>query len=268
VGHLGSGSYLFTSLYSGDANFQPTTGSGSAFAVVVNGTPVSLTLNTNSVPYGSTFTATVDVTGAAGLGRPTGTVTIFSSTGFTLGTVPLANLGTNDTGGTATFNATFPSINVGGYDFYAVYTPTNGNYQLGSSSFAHLTVTAEPTTLAVNCTGGFFGDTCTATVTASVTHTPVPAGYTVNFVLSGSGTGTGSGTTNAAGQANYSFAAVFGTFTVTATFPAQGNYLNSTNSGSVFCFIICGTDRTSPATEFNSLTLFQKTSQVAPFRLF
>jgi hypothetical protein len=269
IGHIGSGTYLFTSLYSGDANFQPTTGSGSAFAVVVNGTPVSLTISPSSEPYGSTFTATVDVSGGAiALGRPTGTLTIYSSTGFTLGTIPLTNQGTNDTGGTATFNATYPSINIGSYNFYAVYTPTNGNYQIGSSSYAPLTVTGEPTTLAVSCSGGFFGDTCTATVTASVTHTPVPAGYTVNFVLSGAGTGTGTGTTNAAGQATYSFSAVFGTFTVTATFPTQGNYLTSTNTASVFCFILCGTDRTSPATEFNSLTLIGRSNQAAPFRLF
>jgi hypothetical protein len=90
----------------------------------------------------------------------------------------------------------------------------------------------------------------------------------VNFVLSGAGTGTGTGTTNAAGQATYSFSAVFGTFTVTATFPTQGNYLTSTNTASVFCFILCGTDRTSPATEFNSLTLIGRSNQAAPFRLF
>ena len=268
VGHLGSGSYVFTSLYSGDANYQPTTGSGSAYAVTVNGTPVTLTLSTSSVPYGTTgLTATVTVTGTGVGGVPSGTATVYTSTGATVGTVTLTTSGVNTTG-TVTFSATAPNFNVGSYQLYAIYNSTNGNFPNGSSSDEPLTITAEPTTMAVSCSGGFFGDTCTATVTASVTHTPVPAGYTVNFVLSGSGTGTGTGTTNAAGQATYSFAAVFGSFTVTATFPTQGNYLTSTNSGSVFCFIICGTDRTSAATEFNSLTLFGQTNQAAPFRLF
>ena len=64
VGHLGSGSYLFTTLYSGDANFQPTTVSGANTAITVSGTPVTLSLSAASVLSGSTFTATVTVIGS------------------------------------------------------------------------------------------------------------------------------------------------------------------------------------------------------------
>ena len=82
VGHLGSGSYLFTTLYSGDANFQPTTVSGSNTAVTVAGTPVTLALSPASVNFGNTFTATVTVIGNATTGSyPHGTATIYAPSG-------------------------------------------------------------------------------------------------------------------------------------------------------------------------------------------
>ncbi len=63
TGRLGSGTYLFTTLYSGDTSFQPTTASGSGFAVTVAGTPVTLTPSPSSVVYSQTFTVGVSVTG-------------------------------------------------------------------------------------------------------------------------------------------------------------------------------------------------------------
>ena len=267
IGHLGSGSYLFTSLYSGDANFQPSTGSGSAFAVTVNGTPVSLTISPSSVGYGGTFTATVDVSGGAtGLGRPTGSLTIYSSTGFALGTITLTNQGTNDTGGTKTFTAVAPNLVPGSYEFYAIYTPTNGNYQLGSSSYAPLTVTTATTSTALACTYGLFSINCTATITNTVTGNPVPAGLTVDFTING-GNLTPE-TTNAAGKATFTYGEFFGSFSITATFPAQTYYQTSSASGNVVCFIICGLDRTVTGSPFTSLTLFGQANQPAPFRLF
>ena len=183
VGHLGSGSYLFTSLYSGDSNYQPATATGGSFAVTVAGTPVTLTLSPSSVPYGTTFTASVTVTGANGEGRPTGTLTIYSSTGFELGTVTLANSGTYNTAGTATFTAIAPNLNIGSYNFYALYNPSNGNYQQGTSSYAPLTVTAAPTATAIGCSYGFLTINCTATVTNTATGTTVPAGLIVDFAV-------------------------------------------------------------------------------------
>lgn len=253
VGHLGSGSYLFTSLYSGDSNFQPATGSGSAFAVTVNGTPVTLTISPASVGYGGSFTATVVVTGGAtGLGRPTGTLAIYSSTGFELGTVTLTNSGTNNTGGTATFTAVAPNLVPGSYNFYAIYTPTNGNYQLGSSSYAPLTVTAATTSTAIACNYALFSISCTATVTNTVTGHVVPAGLTVDFTLNGGANNPE--LTNAAGQATYTVGEFFGSFTVAATFPAQTYYQTSSATTNVLCFIICGLDRPSPSVPLNSFS--------------
>ncbi|HTU51809.1 MAG TPA: FG-GAP-like repeat-containing protein [Acidobacteriaceae bacterium] len=265
VGHLGSGTYLFTSLYSGDANFQPTTGSGTAFAVTVNGTPVTLTISPASVGYGGTFTASVVVTGTAGEGVPTGTLTIYSSTGFTLGTVTLTASGNNSTG-TANFTAVAPNLVPGTYNFYAVYTPTNGNYQTGSSSYAPLTVTTATTSTSIACSAGFLAINCTATVTNTVTGHAVPAGLTVDFTVNGGGATPE--TTNANGQATYSTGEIFGSFTVTATFPAQTYYQTSSASTTVLCFFICGGDRTGAGSPFNSLTLFGETNRSAPFRLF
>ena len=236
AGRLGSGQYLFTTLYSGDSNYQPATGSGSTFTVTVSGTPVTLTLSPSSVAYGNTFTVTATVTGTTGLGYPTGTVAIDSSTGATLGTVTLTNSGANNTTGTVTFTATAPNFNVGTYEIYGLYTPSTGNYQAGSSSNVMLTVTAEPTSTTINCTTGLFGGQCTARVTVTATGAPVPAGYIVDFTNNG-GAPTAE-TIGANGQASYNFGAFLGTFTVAATFPAQGNYLSSNASQTFFC-VLC-----------------------------
>lgn len=256
TGRLGSGQYVFTSLYSGDSSFQPTTASGNSFAVTVAGTPVTLTFSPSSVPYSSSFTASVSVTGTVAGGAPQGSVTIYGSNGssaFTIGTISLTASGNNGVG-QGTFTAVGPNLNVGTYQTYAYFTPSNGTYQPGSSSSETLTVTPEATSLAVTCSGGFFSDTCTATVTASNTHTGVPAGNIVDFSVSNGG-GQGTQTIGANGAASFSFGAIFGGFTVTATFPAQGNYLTSTNNTTVFCIIFCGfVARQAPILAINSLT--------------
>lgn len=251
VGHLGSGSYLFTSLYSGDANYQPSTGSGSAFAVTVNGTPVTLTISPASVVYSSTFTASVTVTGTAGLGVPTGTITLYTSTGAAVGTIPIAASGNNSVGSANITANSADGLNVGSYELYAVYTPTNGNYQQGSSADQPLVVTPEPTSTTVNCSFNFGASPCTATVT--VTGGYPPNGDQVNFT----GTGQASQTLPIIANGNtstYNFYTFIGGFTVTATFLAQGNYAASTGSVSGFCFIIFCTDRRGPPVTFNSFT--------------
>ena len=257
TGRLGSGQYLFTTLYSGDASYQPTTASGSGFAVTVAGTPVTLTLS-SPVVYSQTFVASVSVAGSAPRGAPAGTVTIYGVSGtgatFTLSTITLVANGNNGTG-TATYTAVGPNLNVGTYQLYGYYTPAGtSTYPAGSSSNVLLTVTPEPTSLAVSCSGGFFGDACTATVTASLTNTAVPAGNVVNFSVNGGAAVTE--TIGANGKATYNFSAFAGSFTVAATFPQQSNYLTSTNSTTVLCFIFCGLDRTGgnvPIVSFNAL---------------
>ncbi len=268
VGHLGSGQYLFTSLYSGDANFQPNTVSGSNAMITVAGTPVTLVLSASSVDLGSTFTATVTVLGNATTGSyPHGTATIYAvssgGTTYNLGTtMALAQdgFGSNDSSQSINIKAVAPDLNVGTYELYAVYNPSNGTYAQGSSSNEPLAViTVIPTSTSITCTAGVFGGTCTSTTTVTATGAPVPIGSTINF----SGAATGTETTNAAGQATIDYSGVFGSYTITATFPAQNGYGTSSNSTTVFCFIICGLDRRSPTvtlSPFSGLGVNEKSS--------
>lgn len=261
IGHLGSGSYLFTSLYSGDANFQPTTGSGAAYTVTVNGTPVTLTLSASSVPYGTTgIRALVTVTGTGVGGFPSGTATVFTSTGATVGTVTLARNGNNSTG-TVTFNATAPNFNVGSYELYAVYNSTNGNFPNGSSSDVPFTVTSLSTTISDLCGNIIFASGCIATITPS--SGPAITGGVVNFTESFNGGPTSAPVAEPVngGTAIWPNAfAVSGTYVVVGTFvPANGNYTGSTTSNtfSIVClfpgFCIGGNDRRNPF-PFNSFT--------------
>ena len=266
AGHLGSGSYLFTSLYSGDSNYQPTTVSGAAANITVAGTPLSLTVNPASVVYAKTFTATANVTGTAGLGVPTGTVTVsaapatydattgmFTSVGtfVTVGTIHLAAAGNNSTG-TVTITALTPNLNVGTYAIEGIYNSTNGNYAQGSSAYQLLVVTAESTTTAINCSIGFLSTNCTATVTAAGGGYP-PNGDTVTFTATGVTPQVFPITNGKTGT--YTYSNIFGAFTITATFPAQGNYGASSASANGFCLIVCSAAVHSPGpVTFNSLT--------------
>ena len=274
VGHLGSGSYLFTTLYSGDANFQPTTVSGAGTAITVSGTPVTLVLSTASLDVGSNFTATVTAIGNTTTGNyPRGGAIIYavpsgSTTPVQVGTINALTQAGNNSTGTVTITASAANhLGVGTYELYAVFNPTGGGngYAQGSSSDEPLTViTLIPTTTNISCAAGIFGGTCTSTTTVTATGAPVPAGLTVNF----SGAGTGTGTTNAAGQATFQYAEVFGSFTIVASFPTQAGYGASSGSTTVFCFIFCGAERTASATGFNSLTPFARANQPAALRLF
>jgi hypothetical protein len=270
IGHLGSGSYLFTSLYSGDSNYQPTTASGVGSTVSVAGTPVSLTV-TNPVEYSFTFTASAIVTGTAGLGVPTGSVTVeaapavynpatgtFSSVGTfaPVGTIPLAAAG-NNSSGNITIQALTPNLNAGTYAVEGVYNPTNGNYTQGTSSYQLLVVTQIPTTTAITCNIALGPTTCTATVRTSNPPAPgyAPNGDTVTF--SGTGVGPTVLPIVANGKtANYTYYTFLGGFTINATFPAQGNYAASSASVNGFCFIFfCVADTRGPGpVTFNSLT--------------
>ena len=164
VGHLGSGSYLFTSLYSGDSNFQPTTVSGSGTAITVAGTPVTLSLSPSTVKFGNSFVATVTAIGNAITGSyPHGTATIYIDNGGTpinLGTTAALQQvgGGNTSSRTITITATAPNLNAGSYELYAVFNPTSGAYTLGSSSDEPLTVTSPSVpTSGTTCDGTYTG---------------------------------------------------------------------------------------------------------------
>jgi hypothetical protein len=261
TGHLGSGSYTYAALYSGDANYQPSTGTNGGFALTVNGTPVTLSLNASSIQYGTSFTATVTAIGNATTGSyPQGTATVYGVTsgGSTINLGTTAALqqvaGGNNSTRTLTISTTAANLNVGSYQLYAVYNPSNGTYPTGSSSNVGLTITSEPTSLSLSFSPGLLGGTCTATVTASITHTPVPSGNIVNFTFNGGSPTAETIGTN--GQASYPFSSIIGVNTIVATFPQQSNYLNSTNSTTVICVFFCGGGlfQETPITTLNSFS--------------
>ncbi len=263
VSHLGSGTYLFTTLYSGDASFQPGTISGAGASITVTGKPVSLTISPASVVYSNTFSAQASVSGvnngtvtvkaapatydgASGIITPTGSFT-------TIGTINLNGTGT----GNATITAVAPNLNVGTYAIEGLY-----NTNQGSSAYQLLTVTPEPTSTTVNCSFSLGASPCTAIVT--ITGGFAPNGDLVNFAGTGQTPQTlpivGNGKTS-----TYNYYTILGGFTVTATFPAQGNYGASSGSVSGLCVIIFCTDRRGggPVT-FNSFTGSGMTNSIVP----
>ena len=252
TGQLGSGQYQFTALYSGDVNYQPSTASGAGFAVTVAGTPVTLTLSSNSAVYGSTITASVSVQASNGI-APQGTVTIYGNPGsFQLAPITLGANGA----GSETVNITSPDFNVGTYQLYAYYRPTN-NYQAGTSSNVQLTVTPAPTTTSLNCLS-LFVQGCAAQVQTS-SGTVLKTG-TVDFSFQG-----GAETPESIGAFLGSYYAVYGlninqsgTYTVVATFPAQTNYLGSASTDRfsitcIFGFCFGGNSRRHPGGPFHTL---------------
>lgn len=230
TGPLGSGQYLFTTLYSGDTNFQPTTASGNAFEVTVAGTPLTLTISPTIVTYGSTFTATVSLTGNAAGGPPRGTVTLNGAPGnFQLGPIVLVASG-NNASGTGTFPASSPDFNAGSYQLYGYFAPAStatSPYPAGTSSDVALTVAAEATTTTAVCT---LLTQCVATVTPA-NGGIIAAGSYVSFTVDG-GPPTVEPVIGNIATLPYDFTVNYGqhSYTVVATFqPANppGNYVAS-----------------------------------------
>lgn len=243
VGHLGSGSYLFTSLYSGDVNYQPNTASGSGFVISVSGAPVTLTLTPSSVDYYQTFTAGVTVTGTAGSGVPTGNAKIYTSTGTLVGTINTLTATGNNSTGSVTITANAPNFNVGTYQLYAVYTPTNGNYQAGSSAYQTLTVSQDPVSVSTQCADFLTLGFCNTAVAAS--YGPTLNSGTVTYTITGDSQSYGP-TPVALTNGNAYLAFPFGqdgsgSYTVSAAFvPTSTNYASGTATTSVNCLYLFG----------------------------
>ncbi|MEO6829657.1 MAG: FG-GAP-like repeat-containing protein, partial [Acidobacteriaceae bacterium] len=233
TGQLGSGQYTFTTLYSGDSNYQPTTASGSTMTITVAGTPVSLTLSSAQVVYGSTFTATATITGSGGgAGFPTGTATIFDSLGHPLGTIVLHVSGNNTTG-FVILQALDPYLSVGTHQLYAVYNSTNGNYAQGTSFLQSLTVTPDPTTTTLNvCGNALFVSGCLGQVSSQYGPNP-PTG---NVVLTVNGIQVASGAVDGTGAFAITHTFNLGTqYNITATYQGIAEYAASTSTTYNLC---------------------------------
>lgn len=249
TGHLGSGSYLFTTLYSGDANFQPTTVSGSAATITVAGTPVTLSLSPSSVGYGSNFTATATVIGNATTGSfPKGTATIYISSGGTFTAIgTTGNLtqiaGNHTSSATITLNNNTPYLAIGSYELYAIYNPSGASlYATGSSPEEPLTVTINSTTTSITiCGNALLVSGCTGQVSAPGAN---PGTGTVALTVNGVQVATGTVGGNGGFTIGYTFN-FFTQYFITATYQGTANYSGSTSDTYSLCEL-CGLSRNSP----------------------
>ncbi|MGW3269588.1 beta strand repeat-containing protein, partial [Streptomyces sp. NPDC001056] len=219
------GTETITATYSGDANFNPSTGSTTQ---AVNPADTTTTVGSSPDPsvFGQPVTLTATVTAAApGAGVPTGTVT-FTVTGPGGGSVT----STLDAGGVAT--ATFTTLQPGthpvsaDYNGDADFTPSTGT---GSQ-----TVTAATTasTITVSPTPSAFGEPVTVTVVVApvAPGAGVPTGD-VTFTITGDGGGTFTATLDGSGRATLTIATLgTGSHDITATYPGDADFTGSTST--------------------------------------
>ena len=258
---LPGGTYTLSAQYSGDGTFAPSPLSAPSATVTVTPEPSTtalsvLTLNQDYAfspftagPYGSFVYLRADIAGQSGQGIPTGLVNFWDGTNL-LGTYSL-----NSQGNTATPNF-LNSPNVGTPT--GLYTLTPGGHTItadylgdpsfdgSSSSPVSLTVTQAATSSAVSVAGAARGSILTATVGTKSGGNP-PSG-TVTFFVNGHPVGSpvivvgSSALTTPTGALEGSRAtAVYadtalsnGSYTATATYNGDSNYLTSTSAPTAF----------------------------------
>jgi len=218
ISDLPTGSDVITAVYSGDANFSPSTGSiAQTVKQAQTATTLGSTLNPSTYYQPVTFTANVAPT--TGSGMATGTVTFLNGT-QTFGSATLSN-------GSASFSIFY--LPAGTDSITAAY---NGDANcLKSTSTALSQVVNQATT----------GTTLQSSQNPSLVNTAVTFTATVTPQYGGSATGTvtfyengtaiGAPVTVSAGQA--SITATFtsaGMFSIAATYSGDTNFMGSTGS--------------------------------------
>jgi hypothetical protein len=190
-----AGTYTVVAIFAASGNY--VTGTSAAASVIISGATPTVVATGNTCTYsGSPCAGSGSATGAGGIALSPVTLS-YSGTGYGPTAAPPTNAGTYTV--TASFAA-------------------SGNYAAATSAAANITINAAIPTVAVT------GNTCTyngspcagngsATGVGGIALSPVTLSY------SGTGYGpTGTPPTNA------------GTYTVTATFAASGNYATGTSA--------------------------------------
>jgi len=261
ISFLPGGTYPLVAKYSGDGTFAPSPLSANSPMITVSAEPSKTTLSVltlnqsfNFVPfasgaYGSFVYLRADVGGQSGEGIPTGQLS-FMDGANAIGTYFLNSQGNTETpsflnspnGGTPTG---LYSLAPGPHSITADYQGDN-SFEPSNSSPVNLTITQAATSSAVSAAAAAQGSLLSATVSTSSGGTP-PSG-TMTFFVNGSPAGTPvavhgapaltteTGTLQGArATASYADSTLGnGSYTVTATYSGDSNYLESTSAPTKF----------------------------------
>jgi hypothetical protein len=228
------GNYPIIAIYSGDANFQPSTSPPTILIIEQMGggqaTTTSLSMNPNPAQLGETVTLTARVTGGTGLGQMiTGTVSFYED-----GNLNPIGTGTLDASNTATFSSS--NFALGPHSMTAVYGG-DSNFAPSVSPAVTLTIVQQgqltPTTTSVSSSNSNanFGDTVVFTATVQGGMGSGPTG-TVTFLDAGStlGTGTLVSGSSSSSTAIYSTSSLsIGSHTITAQYGGDSQFQGSTS---------------------------------------
>ncbi len=216
-----AGTKALTAVYSGSGDHAGSTSASAAHTVIDAATTTTLTSARNPSAFCQPVTFTATVTGPAGAGVPTGTVT-FKDGNTALGTVPL-----NGSGGAA---LTTSGLSRGTHTITAVYSGGGG---LAGSTSAPLVQTvgkaATTTTLTSSPNPSLYCKK--VTFTAAVTG-PAGAGTPTGTVTFKKGsTPIGTGTLNASGVATFSTTSLpRGRYSITAVYGGSSAFEGSTSA--------------------------------------
>ena len=216
---LPAGSLAITAVFGGSPSFAASTSSVFTVTIQPGATATALTATPTTVVTGGSVALTATVTGPAGTGPPTGTVSFFNGR---------AAIGTASLNGSGVATLSTTSLPVGSLPITATYV---GSASLAASTSAATTVTVQPeattTALVASPTTVLSGASVafTATVTAAA---GIPQG-TVNFLNGGTTVGTAA--LNASGIAAFTTTTLpMGTLSITAAYGGSGSFAQSTSS--------------------------------------
>ena len=215
--NLGSGPHSIVATYAGDTNDTGSASAPDAFTVQQAMTATALvgTPNPSTLGAAVAFTATVTGNGAT----PSGSVTLLAD-GVPVGTQPL------NSAGTAAFSVT--SLPVGAHAMVAKYAGDSNDAASVSTAYSQ-TVQKATSTVALNAAPNPApaGNTVTFAVTVTGTS-PAPSG---TVVLQDSGSTIGTATLSANGTASFAIKTLsVGPHSITAVYGGDANYTGSSAS--------------------------------------
>jgi hypothetical protein len=286
-----NGSYTVTPTYtSGSTSFASCTTSACASteaqSVGAGATSVTVTSSstngTSTVNQPVTLTATIKFTAGSGGTGPAGTVTFTDGDSLPnakLISCPVAPVGSN--AGVFSAACTAPFFTAGSHPITAVYNSSNSNFQssptTGLQSLNQVVTPAATATTALGPTSASVNQSIT--FTAGVTTTPTPAGYvaptgtvTFSYTLNGGGSvplcSATAYTLAQAASAATSCATSLpsnGTYSVTATYSGDANYLASTVSPSTSTPLTVSTIQAKDSVKVGSMLPMSVASQAVTF---